>query len=112
MPKTITFEVLLKPAGSAEPSVETIDELRPDAGRIEYCTRWLIRQGFEAHPAEFSITCTGALGRFARIYKVQAKSVSRGRGGPEYELSGDPTLPAAIAEDVEQITVAASPEFF
>ena len=112
MPENITFEVLLKPAGSSEPSIATIDELRPEAGRIEFCTRWLIRQGFEAHPAQFSITCTGELGLFERTFGVEAKSVGPRTGEPEYELSGKPTVPTAIGDHVEEITVSASPEFF
>src|SRR5262245_42193559 len=106
----VAFEILLHSPGSGQrPTVHNIEQFRPDPATAELVRQWLIARGVDAHPTEFGVACSTSPAIFEEIFG--ARPVPGDQGRPGWRLQGSITVPAEIADHVEDVTLAQRPEW-
>ncbi len=112
----VAFDVLLRgAAGDVPPTVKTIDQFRPPDKAIEFCIRWLSRQGAKCHRTDFSLACEMPVADFERLFDVKLKpSQKPARSATARSAGAGPAIsvPAELAEYVEQVSITPQPELF
>ena len=70
----VQFDILLRAPGSGgSPSVETIQQFRPDPGVIEECRRHLALRGITCHATDFGLACGAPRALFEEVFSTHLK---------------------------------------
>jgi hypothetical protein len=108
----VSFDVLLKSKkAGVEASTQTLEKIRPPAEAGQRALRWLEQQGVRCHDLEYSLACQAPRALFEKLFAVTLKE-HKTPGGVAWKPSSTPVIPMAIAEWVEEVTIAPPPEYF
>lgn len=107
----VQFDVLIKSSASGKtPSLENIEEFKPDSNHIEICLRWFRSQGVSVYATDFGLAGETSSATFEKLFKVSLiPAESKGNG---WTIEGVLHIPAPIADYIDQITLTAPPELY
>jgi hypothetical protein len=109
----VSFEVVLRTPGSGRiPTVQNLDQFRPDPEKLEFVRRWLHARGVVAHTTGFGLACSAPATVFESLFGAQLRPAEEVAGAAAWQLDGPIRLPAEIAGLVEEVVLSRTPELF
>jgi hypothetical protein len=109
----VSFEIVLRTPGSGRiPTVQNIDQFRPDPEKLEFVRRWLHARGVVAHATGFGLACSATATVFEGLFGVTLRPLEEVAGGAAWQVDGPICLPPEIAGLVDEVILSRTPELF
>lgn len=109
----VQFDVLIKSSASSKtPSLENIEEFRPDSNHIEICLRWFRSQGITIYATDFGLAGETSRATFEKLFKVRLIPAESESMGKRWTIEGMLQIPPSIADYIDQITLTVPPELY
>jgi Pro-kumamolisin, activation domain len=90
---------------------ENVEDFRPKQETVKEAIHHLQKLGFNVSQKGITLTITGELPQFEKVFKVKL-STKKAPAGVEVHASKELSIPSSLSNTVEKVVFVSPPEFF